>query len=104
MGAEVKVEGSSSDIEPRGMVTVTGQRLHERDEDTGVGRRTRARGEHGGDRLQGQHVGDAERVVPIDDGLRAQLAKVLDEVVGEGVVVVEDEEHGENLNCGGQRH
>src|SRR3989442_14071083 len=26
-GAEVKVEGSSSDIEPRGMVTVTGQRL-----------------------------------------------------------------------------
>src|SRR2546427_12314142 len=28
MGAEVKVEGSSSDIEPRGMVTVTGQRLH----------------------------------------------------------------------------
>src|SRR3989454_4072955 len=27
MGAEVKVEGSSSDIEPRGMVTVTGQRL-----------------------------------------------------------------------------
>ena len=36
---------------------------------------------------------DADRVVAPDDDLGAELAEVLDEVVGEGVVVVDDEDH-----------
>ena len=37
---------------------------------------------------------DAQRVVPVDHRIGAELAGVLDQVVGEAVVVVEDEEHG----------
>ncbi len=37
---------------------------------------------------------DRDLVVAMDDELGTQFAEVLDEVVGEGVVVVDDEEHG----------
>jgi hypothetical protein len=40
-----------------------------------------------GDLFQG------DLIIPVDLHLRAHLAKVLDEVVGEGVVVIDDEEH-----------
>jgi len=36
---------------------------------------------------------DPQRVVPVDHRVRAELAGVLHEVIGEAVVVVEDEEH-----------
>ena len=42
---------------------------------------------------QRERVLDAEGVVPVDHRIGAQLAGVLDQVVGEAVVVVEDEEH-----------
>src|SRR5438132_1226036 len=74
-----------------------GQRFHEGHEDPGIGRRTGARREDCGAGLQGQHVRDAERVVAVNDGLRAQLTQILDQVVCERVVVVEHEQHGENL-------
>ena len=34
-------------------------------------------------------------VIPMDLHLRTHLAKVLDEIVGEGVVIVDDQEHGD---------
>src|SRR5439155_1211449 len=51
--------------------------------------------EHRGGGLQRLHLGDAQRVVPIDNGILSQLAKILDEVVGEGVVIVEHEQHAQ---------
>ena len=45
---------------------------------------------------------DAQGIVPVDYRLGAQLAGVLDEVVGEAVVVVEDEEHRSEAICGSE--
>ena len=41
---------------------------------------------------------DVDRVVAAHDQVRPQLAQVLDEVVGERVVVVDDEEH-DSIAC-----
>ena len=43
--------------------------------------------------LEGERLVDAKGVVPVDHRIGAQFAGVLDQVVGEAVVVVEDEEH-----------
>ena len=48
-------------------------------------------------RVAGDRV-DRRRVVAHDRDVGAQLAEVLHEVVGERIVVVEDENHS-NLNC-----
>ena len=45
--------------------------------------------------MEGFDLRGGELVVTADDYLLAQLPKVLDEVIGEGVVVVEDEDHGQ---------
>ena len=37
---------------------------------------------------------DGDLVVSLDHHLDAELAEILDEVVGEGVVVIDDEHHG----------
>jgi len=70
------------------------QRTDEGHENAGLSGCLRARRQHDGGRLQRQHVRDLERVVAVDDRLLPELAQVLYEVVGEGVVVVEDEKHG----------
>ncbi len=41
---------------------------------------------------------EGDFVVALHQHLRAEFAEVLDEVVGEGVVVIEDEEHGERVS------
>src|SRR5438876_12131574 len=70
-----------------------GQRLDQRHQDTGFPRRARAGREHGRRGLEGEHLLYGQRVVAVHHRLRAELAEQLDEVVGERVVVVEDEEH-----------
>ena len=45
---------------------------------------------------------DADRVIPSHDDFRAQFAEILDEVVREGVVVVDHEKHGGRLEGGGR--
>src|SRR5690606_28565673 len=44
-------------------------------------------------RLQAGHLLDGDAVVPVDRLGRPQLAQVLDQVVGEGVVVVDHDDH-----------
>src|SRR5262249_40911444 len=44
-------------------------------------------------RGQRRHFGDGERVVALDAHLRAQLAQVLRQVVGERIVVVDEQQH-----------
>jgi len=47
---------------------------------------------------------DTDLVVAMNHGIGSQFPEILDEIVGEGIVVVEDEDHGEfqcNLRSGG---
>ncbi len=71
------------------------KRSHRIDDDAGVGRVART-GRN--DDPVGGHLGDPferDLVVAVNDQIRAQLAQVLDEVVGERIVVVDDEDaHG----------
>jgi hypothetical protein len=45
-------------------------------------------------RVQLQRLSWGDLIVPKDALLHAQLAKVLDQVEGEGIVVVDDQKHG----------
>src|SRR4029077_8800398 len=55
--------------------------------------RTGTRRHNDGLGLQRQCLRRGESVIPVDEGLGAQLARVLDKVVGKAVVVVENEKH-----------
>jgi hypothetical protein len=76
---------------------VARERAHQGHEDAGVGGRARAGRQHGCRGLEGEHLLHGEGVIAVHDGLRAELAEQLHEVVGERVVVVEDEEHATKL-------
>ena len=54
----------------------------------GAGRDDDALGLHGGD------IGDGNLIVAAHFDLRAEFAEILNQVVSEGIVVVENEEHG----------
>src|SRR6266545_776120 len=71
-----------------------GERPNQGDQDARLRGRLGTWREHRGGGFQRLHLGDAQRVVPIDNGILSQLAEILHEVVGERIVVVEDEEHG----------
>src|SRR5271170_4116453 len=72
---------------------LAGEALDERDEDAGVLRRTGAGREHEALGIEGLDLVDGELVVAADDHVGAEFTHVLHQVVGEGVVVVEDEDH-----------
>jgi len=61
--------------------------------DPGGGGVAGAGGEDDHLRLHRDHVLDLQGIVPLDDDIRAKLAQVVDEVPGEAVVVVDQEEH-----------
>ncbi len=75
----------------------SGERADQGDEDAGLRGCFGPGRQHRGGGFEGKHVGDAQRIVPIDDWLFPQLAEVLNQVVGERIVVVEDEQHASNL-------
>jgi hypothetical protein len=70
----------------------------ERNQDAGLARRAGAGREQDALGLAAPRPLHGQLVVAIDLDLRAQLSQVLDKVVGERIVVVEDEDHGE-LQC-----
>src|SRR6266576_2961405 len=74
---------------------VAGQRADQRNQNPRLGRRPGTRRKHDRRGLQRLHVSDAERVVPVDNRVLAQLAEVLHQGGGERVVVVEHEQHAE---------
>ena len=55
--------------------------------------RARSRRDADAFRIQGRDFFQSNGVVPLYQQSRAQLAEVLDEVVGEGVVVIDDKQH-----------
>ena len=61
--------------------------------DAGFLRRAGAGRDDDGFGLEGLDFGDGDFVVALDDGFRAKFAELLDKVVGERVVVIDDEEH-----------
>jgi len=67
--------------------------LDEFDGDTGFFGRARAGGDDDAIGLAADDVVDGDFVVAMDFDLATELAEVLGEVVGEGVVVVEEEDH-----------
>ena len=78
------------------------ERAHQRDGDPSLSGGARAGRDHGDARLEREHARDRDRVVAVHGGRFAQRPEVLDEVVGEGIVVVEDEQHEGNLAGGGR--
>ena len=72
----------------------SGHVANERDENAGLAGCTGAGREQNALGPQSFHLLDGQLVVAIDLDLCAQFAQVLDQVVGERVVVVEDEDHG----------
>src|SRR5712671_4231318 len=61
--------------------------------DPGFGRRARARGDHHARHTHSSDVINRYLVVALDDGIFAKLSQILDEIVGERIVVIEYEEH-----------
>src|SRR5438034_624053 len=50
-------------------------------------------------RIESLDLLEGQLVVPVDNGLRPKLAQILDQVVGERVVVVEHKNHDVNLKA-----
>ena len=85
---------AEADAEESGCAGLRWRSADEVDADAGV---LRGAGAGGDEDAVGVQVFDllwGQFVVATNDHLLAELANVLDEVVGEGVVVVEDEDHG----------
>ena len=68
--------------------------LDERHASHPPGGRARAGGDDDGCRPELADLVDRHRVVPAHDDVRPKLTQILDEVVGERIVVVDDEKHG----------
>ena len=93
---------AEADAENRNLA---GHVADEVDGDAGLLRRAGAGREEDAVRVQGFDLVRGQLVVAADDDVGAELAHVLDEVVGEGVVVVEDEDHCVQCSAGcGCRH
>ena len=61
--------------------------------DAGLVRRAGAGRQHDRVGLRRQHVGDRDLVVAMHDDIRPQPAQVMDEVEGEAVVIVDQDDH-----------
>jgi hypothetical protein len=68
--------------------------------DSGLLRRARPGREQNPLGVHRLYVGNGELIVPAHQHVGAQFAQILDQVVGEGIVVVEDEDHGCPANPG----
>ncbi len=62
--------------------------------DAGILRRTRSRRDHDALRLHRLDLSNRDLVVAANLNLRAQFPEILNQVVGKGIVVVENEDHG----------
>src|SRR6185437_6491014 len=98
LGTEGRADGLMAEADAEGGDLLVGRQrgeaLDERDEDAGVLRCAGAGREDDSRGAQGDNFVGGDLVVAFDDDLAlTQFADVLDEVVGEGVVVVEDEDH-----------
>ena len=71
-----------------------GEVLDHFDRDAGFGRGARTGGDHDALRVEGFDLGDGEFIVAHDFDLGAQLTKVLHNVVGKRVVVIDHQQHG----------
>src|SRR5215210_7037275 len=92
-------QGLVAEADPQGRDARLGEAPHRLDGDPGLVRRAWARRHHDAVPLAPEQVLDGGRVVAHGLHLRAQLPEVLDEVVGEGVVVVDDEDPHAHSRC-----
>ena len=71
-----------------------GEGLDDVERHAGIARGARARRKKDAVGIERQRLLDGDLVVAEDPLLHAQLAEILDQVVGEGIEVIDDEEHG----------
>ncbi len=86
---------AQTDAQDRRSPRRTGHVLYQRNQNSGIMGRARARRQHNPLRVQGFDLFRRQLVVAANHNLRAQFAQVLHEVVSERIVVVEDENHAE---------
>ena len=72
---------------------LAGEGLDHRARDTGFGGRARTGRNHHAVRIQRQRFLDGDLVIAVHLLLHAQLPEVLDQVVGERIVVIDDQQH-----------
>ena len=70
-----------------------GRCCHEIETDTGLRWRARAWRQHDRFRLEPQHVVDGDLVVAMNLARRTELTQEVDEIVGETVVVIDEDQH-----------
>ena len=73
-----------------------GRRADKVHADAGLVRGARTRGQDDSVGFQSHRLFDRDLVVTLDDTMRPKIAQKVDEVVGERVVVVDDEDHAES--------
>jgi len=69
---------------------LTGKGFDHSKTDTRLVRRTRARRDHHAIRIERQGLLDGDCIVAVDLLLHAKLAEILDEIVSEGVEIIDD--------------
>ena len=72
---------------------LAGEGLDHRARDAGFGRRTRARRDHHAVGIQRERFLHRDLVVAVHLLFHAQLPEVLDQVIGERIVVIDDQQH-----------
>jgi polysaccharide deacetylase 2 family uncharacterized protein YibQ len=89
---------AEADSEQRDVVFGTG--FNEGEADSGMVRIGRAGGNHDAIRLEREGVFDCDFIVAVDKRFRAQIAQILDQVVGEGIVIIDQQDHGKCYGAG----
>ena len=70
-----------------------GEMTDQSDADAGVLRRARAGRDHDALRLHGFDIGNRELIVSANFDLGTEFSEVLNQVVGKGIVIVENKDH-----------
>ena len=73
----------------------SGEMLHGLDRDTRLVRRARSRRDNDAAGLEGLDLFDRNLIVAIDPYVLPQLAQILNEIVGERVVIIDHQQHGD---------
>ena len=87
---------SQADAEHRHLA---GEVANQIDADAGILRRAGTGRNHDALRLHGLDLSDRDLIVAAHLDLRAEFPEILHQVVGEGIVVVENEDHGNRPAC-----
>ena len=96
LAAEGLADGLMTETDAQQRNAMGSGRRDQVEADAGLVRVAGPRRQHDGLRRGGQNLIDGDLVVPVDAGLRPKLAQEMDEVVGETVIIIDQQQHGRN--------